>query len=116
MAVFSAQPVIEIAPEFAAERAPKVAPATLLDLIVARVRMALQSEAGPARSALEARLAGPDGAARSERWRPRRLERRRPRRRMGGLRGRCCQRNLGLAVRRRDAAGPAGEDASAPSR
>jgi len=65
MAVFSAQPVIEIAPEFAAERAPKVAPATLLDLIVARVRMALQSEAGPARSALEARLAGPDGAARS---------------------------------------------------
>jgi hypothetical protein len=65
MAVFSAQPVVEIAPEFAAERAPKVAPATLLDLIVARVRMALQSEAGPARSALEARLAGPDGAARS---------------------------------------------------
>ncbi|OLE19885.1 MAG: hypothetical protein AUG50_02270 [Betaproteobacteria bacterium 13_1_20CM_3_63_8] len=65
MAVFSAQPVIEIAPEFAAERALKVAPATLLDLIVARVRMALQSEAGPARSALEARLAGPDGAARS---------------------------------------------------
>src|SRR5437762_658660 len=65
MAVFSAQPVIEIAPEFAAERALKVAPATMLDLSVARVRMALQSEAGPARSALEARLAGPDGAARS---------------------------------------------------
>ena len=65
MAAFSAQPVIEIAPEFDAERAPKAAPARLLDLLVARVRLALQGEAGPARTALEARLAGPDGAARS---------------------------------------------------
>src|SRR5256885_2129534 len=87
MAVFSAQPVIEIAPEFAAERALKVAPATLLYLIVARVRMALQSRAGPARGALEARLAGPRGggaAGRSPRTATPPRGSRRPRRGAGG--------------------------------
>ena len=65
MAASSAQHAIELAPEADAERASRASPAALLDLVVARVRMALQGEAGPARTALEAQLAGPDGAARS---------------------------------------------------
>lgn len=65
MAAFTAQHAIEIAPEADAERASRDSPATLLDLVVARVRMALAGENRLGRTALEARLAGPDGAARS---------------------------------------------------
>ncbi|MCW3475305.1 ATP-binding protein [Limobrevibacterium gyesilva] len=47
------------------ETAPDAqAPDRVLALIVARVRMALQGEAGPARAALEAALGGPAGARR----------------------------------------------------
>jgi len=51
-----------------------------------------------------------------ERWRPRRQDRLRPRCRMGGLRKPVLPAKFeGLAVRRRDAAKPAGEDARVPS-
>jgi hypothetical protein len=65
MAALSAQRLIGIASDLAPEGAPESPPDTVLGLILARVRMALQGETGPARAALEARLAGPAGAARS---------------------------------------------------
>src|SRR6266446_185379 len=65
MAGLSAQRLIGTASELASDGAPESPPGTVLGLILARVRMALQRETGPARAALEARLAGPAGAVRS---------------------------------------------------
>src|SRR5438034_5163261 len=65
MAGLSAQRLIGTASELAPEGAPESPPDTVLGRLLARVRMALRGETGPARAALEARLAGPTGAARS---------------------------------------------------
>src|SRR5690242_8351144 len=65
MAALSAQRLIETGSDLASARAPDGSLDTLIGLIVTRVRMAIEGESGPARAALEARLAGPAGTARS---------------------------------------------------
>ena len=65
MVAASAQFAIDSAPGSADRSEPAGLPGTLIGLIVARVRMALRGDTAAARAALEARLAGPVGVARS---------------------------------------------------